>query len=428
MTATSGRIAVVLKGYPRLSETFIAQEILGLERRGLALDLYSLRRPYDPTDHPINAEIVAPVTYLPEYLHRAPGRVVGAWHTARRLPGYGAAWAALRRDLARDRTRNRIRRFGQACVLATAMPGETRWLYAHFLHTPASVARYAAVMRGLPFSISAHAKDIWITPDWEKREKLAAARWLVTCTRYGADHLRQLADRTDADSADKVDLVYHGIDLDRFPARTTTPSARDGRDPNAPVALLSVGRVVEKKGYDDLLAALGRLPPDCHWRLTHIGGGALRKRTMALAGQLGLAERITWLGAQPQTVVLERLRRADGFVLASRVAADGDRDGLPNVLIEAQSQGLACLATAVGGIPELIEDGMTGRLVPPGDPLALAAALGALIGDPAGRVRLGAAAQTRVREHFTMTAGLDRLAAKLGVGEPGRLAKSDAAQ
>ena len=423
MTATNGRITVVLKGYPRLSETFIAQEILGLERRGLALDLYSLRRPYDATDHPINAEIAASVTYLPEYLHRAPGRVVSAWHAARRLPGYGAAWAALRRDLARDRTRNRVRRFGQACVLATAMPDETRWLYAHFLHTPASVARYAAVMRDLPFSISAHAKDIWITPDWEKREKLAAACWLVTCTRYGADHLRQLAD-----CADKVDLVYHGIDLDRFPALTTQPPARDGRDPDSPVTLLSVGRVVEKKGYDDLLAALRRLPPDCHWRLTHIGGGALRKRTMALAGQLGLAERITWLGAQPQTVVLERLRGADLFVLASRVAADGDRDGLPNVLMEAQSQGLACIATAVGGIPELIEEGATGRLVPPGDPAALAAALAGLIGDPAGRMRLGAAAQTRVREHFTMTAGLDRLAAKLGAEQPARLARADAAQ
>ena len=156
----AGPVAFVLKGYPRLSETFIAQEILALEQRGLDIHLFSLRHPTDGRHHPVHDEIKAPVTYLPEYLHREPGRSLGAWRAARHLPGYATAHRVWRRDFARDRTRNRIRRFGQAMVLATSLPHGTSRLHAHFLHTPSSVARYAALMTGLPWSASAHAKDI----------------------------------------------------------------------------------------------------------------------------------------------------------------------------------------------------------------------------------------------------------------------------
>ncbi|MFQ5972465.1 MAG: glycosyltransferase, partial [Alphaproteobacteria bacterium] len=323
-----GTIAVVLKGYPRLSETFIAQELRGLERRGLALRLYSLRRPYDQAAHAIHEEIEAPLAYLPEYLYEEPRRVLGAWHRARKLPGYCAARTIFLRDLRRDPTSNRVRRFGQACVLATELETDVAWLHAHFLHTPTSVARYAATMRALPFSVSAHAKDIWITPDWEKREKLADCRWIVTCTATGEAHLRTLAP-----DPDKVRLVYHGLDLDRFSPNPDPGSGSDGNDSTAPVRLLSIGRLVEKKGYDDLLDALARLPPHLHWRFVQIGDGGLRGTLADRARRLGIADRVTWLGPQSQATVLVELRRADVFVLASRIAADGDRDGLPNVLL-----------------------------------------------------------------------------------------------
>src|SRR5262249_4338394 len=154
-----------------------------------------------------------------------------AWRRARRLPGYGAARAAWLADLRRDPTPNRGRRFGQAIVLAAELPAGVERLHAHFLHTPASVARYAAIMTGRPWSISAHAKDIWTIPDWEKREKLAACDWLVTCTEAGATHLRALSP-----AAGKVSLVRHGIDLDRFPAPAApAPATRDGRDASDPV-------------------------------------------------------------------------------------------------------------------------------------------------------------------------------------------------
>lgn len=403
---------VVLKGYPRLSETFIAQEMLALQQRGFTLRLVSLRQPTDRKRHPVHDEILAPVTYLPEYLYQEPLRVLRGWRRARRLPGYPRARRTFLRDLRRDLTPNRLRRFGQACVLAAELPATAARLYAHFLHTPASVTRYTALMTGLPWSVSAHAKDVWTIPDWEKREKVAEAEWLVTCTAFGAAHLRALAG-----GVGRVHLLYHGLDLDRFAAAAPGRSDRDGRDPGAPVRLLSVGRAVEKKGYDVLLAALAALPKGLHWRLTHIGGGPLRPALERQAAALGLAERVDWRGPEDQATVLAHYRQADLFVLASRIARDGDRDGLPNVLMEAQSQGLACLATRVAAIPELIDDGRTGVLVPPEDAGGLAAALARLIADPAERSRLGSAGQQRIRTDFDMQGGIDTLARLLGAAD-----------
>ncbi|MDX1377095.1 MAG: glycosyltransferase, partial [Burkholderiales bacterium] len=383
----AGRVALVLKGYPRLSEAFIAQEIAALERRGLACLIVSLRHPTDRRRHPVHAEIRAPLLYLPEYLYQAPLRVLRAWRRVRRWPSYAAARALWLRDLLRDPTPNRVRRFGQALVLAAELPGDVARLHVHFLHTPASVTRYCALLRALPWSGSAHAKDIWTTPEWEKREKLAACAWLVTCTAANRDHLAALA------PPGRVELVYHGIDAARFPSRA-------GRDAADPVVLLSVGRLVEKKGTDVLLEALARLPRALHWRLVHAGGGPLRATLERRARALGIAERIAWRGALAQDALLAEYRAADLFVLASRIARDGDRDGLPNVLLEAQSQALVCVSTAVSAIPELIEDGATGVLVPPEARDALAATLAALIADPARRRALGAAGQARVFARF----------------------------
>ncbi len=399
-----GTLAVVLKGYPRLSETFIAQELKALEDRGLKLRIYSLRHPYDATSHPIHAEIKAPVTYLPEYLHQEKARVRRDWQRARRLPGYRHAARLFRNDLRRDRTRNRVRRFGQACVLAAELAPDVQAIYAHFLHTPGSVGRYAAHMCGLPLAMSGHAKDIWTTPGWELEDKASDAAWITTCTAVGAEYLRQTVSQPS-----KVRLARHGIDLRRFQLAGSTDPQPDNR-----FTILSVGRLVEKKGYGDLLAALKALPDQPQWRFVHIGGGELKEELQAEARSLGLDSHIDWLGPQPQQVVLEWLRRADVFVLASRIAKSGDRDGLPNVLMEAQSQALACISTSVSAIPELIEPDVTGILVPPSDPSALAHAIGRLAQDSELRMKLGRAGMERVHSDFSMTASADRLAGWLG--------------
>jgi glycosyltransferase involved in cell wall biosynthesis len=408
----TGRTAIVVKGYPRLSETFIAQEIRGLELRGMDIEIVSLRQPTEKHTHPVHAEIEAPVRYLPEYLYREPRRVFAAWRAARKLAGYQAVRRTWLRDLWRDRTPNRIRRFGQALVLAHELPDDIDHIHVHFLHTPASVARYAAEMTGKRWTVSAHAKDIWTSPDWEIREKLGSCDWLVTCSAYARNHLAGLDS-----SGTRVELVYHGLDSSRFPAAPERRPMRDGRDPDDPLLILCVGRAVEKKGHDILLDALGRLPDDLNWRLWHIGGGELRDKLRAQAERLGIADRVEWFGALPQGEVIERYRKADLFALASRVGDDGDRDGLPNVLMEAQSQALACVATNVSAIPELIVDGETGVLIPSEDPAALSAAIVDLAENPERRLFLGRAGEARVRGTFSFTSGVDRLIEKFGVAD-----------
>ena len=410
LTEPPPTVAFVLKGYPRLSETFITQEILALEERGLRLHLISLRHPTEASVHPVHARVRAPVTYLPEYLHQEPARVFRAWWRVRRWPRYGRTLRLWLRDLVRDPTRNRVRRFGQAVVMAHELPREITHIHAHFLHTPASVARYAAHLTGRRWTGSAHAKDIWTTPRWEKREKLRDAEWVVTCTAVNHDELDALA-------PGRVELVRHGLDLAEFPPPPPPRPPHPGSGPPV-LTILSVGRAVEKKGYPDLIAALARLPAAPAWRFVHVGGGTLVADLRRRAERAGLADRIEWAGALARPEILARLRAADVFVLASRIARDGDRDGLPNVLLEAQSQGLPCVATRVSAIPELIEDGVNGVLVPPGDPDALAAGLARLLGDPDLRRRLGAAGERRVRSEFSSVAGADRLAVKFR-GLPG---------
>ncbi len=403
------RVAVVLKGWPRLSETFIAQEIAGLEARGVALEIWSLRRPTDKTRHPVHDRVVARTVYLPEYLKDDPRRVLTGWLKARRLPGYRAAHRKFLADLWRDPSANRVRRWGQALVLAAELPASIEHLYAHFLHTPSSVTRYAAAMRGLPWSVSAHAKDIWTSRPWEMSGKLADCSWLVTCTAGGLERLQQLAPRPD-----RLKLVYHGLDFAHLPLPPQARSWRDGSDPADPVVILSIGRKVEKKGYDDLLDALARLPPALAWRFEHVGAGELSDSLKAQATRLGIAERCIWHGAQPQKVVFAALARADLFVLASKKAADGDQDGLPNVLMEAAHQGLAIVSTHAAAIGEFIADGDNGLLVSPGAPDALAGALARLAADPGLRRRLAHRAGETVRTRFSFEAGIDWIAAALG--------------
>ncbi len=401
------KLAVVVKGWPRLSETFIAQELVALEDAGLRFDLWSLRHPTDAKTHPLHDRLRAQLRYLPEYLHAEPRRVHAAMGAVCALPGFDAAAEAYARDLARDDTANRRRRWGQACVLAHEAPDDLEGLYAHFLHTPASVARYAAILRGLPWSFSAHAKDIWTSPEWELREKLSeashGAAFGATCTRFGAEHLQALADRRD-----RVDLVYHGLDLARFPEAPM----REMRDAAAPLRMVSVGRLVEKKGFDTLIDALALLPEGLEWHWTHIGGGALDGEMRARAATRGVADRITWRGACDQPEVIRAMRAADLFVLPSRIAADGDRDGLPNVLMEAASQRLPMLSTPVSAIPEFITHEVHG-LLSEDNPQAFATQMQRVAMDPTLGPRLAEAAHARLHAEFTMQPGIAHLARRL---------------
>ena len=399
MSTPNGRLAVIVKGYPRLSETFIAQEILGLQNRGINQLIVSLRHPYDDGVHDIHRKIEAGVLYLPEYLKDDPARVRRAVKAAEKQPGYAEARRLFEADLARDRSANRYRRWGQACVLASELPDDINWIHTHYLHTPASVVRYAAHILQRPWSFSAHAKDIWTSKTWELREKLDDAAWGATCTQVNADYLRSLSK-----DPDKVLLVYHGLDIEALDLPDPTIKAP------APVRIVTVGRAVEKKGFDDLLRALALLPEDLDWCLSHIGKGAMLQPLAQQAEDLGLQDRINWMGAQSRDVVFQTYRDSALFVLPSKIARDGDRDGLPNVLMEAQLCGLACISTRVSAIPELIDDDITGLLVEPGAPQDLADAIESLIRDQDRRERLAKAGEENIRANFSCDPGIDVLA------------------
>jgi glycosyltransferase involved in cell wall biosynthesis len=396
-------VCVIVNGWPRISTTFIAQELVGLEREGLRLWLATYG-PSDKISHSLHRQLQATVHPLGDPF-RQPLRLLRAWMKVRRLPGYAKARSIFREENAGGVTRRRLRSFARSILLAADLPADTGLIYAQFISAAATIGRYAAAIRGLPIAGSAHARDIWMAPDREKKAKLDAMDWCTTCTTSGAEHLAALSGE-----AGKVRLVHHGLLLDRFPDDMPSHSKRDGSDPDSPVRILSVGRAIEKKGFDDLLAALAGLPNEIHWRWQHIGEGRLLASLQEAARTLGVDDRIQWLGAQDQAAVIARYRESDLFVLPSREGSDKDRDGLPNVLMEAQSQGVCCLSTDFSAIPELIEDGTTGVLVPPGDRAALGAALLRLVQSPESRARLGRAGRDRVRGHFRAETGINEVA------------------
>ncbi len=395
-------IAFILKGYPRLSETFIAQEIQAMEARGHHITIVSLRHPSDELTHPIHCHIKAPIIYLPEYLHHEPLRclksLLGCLFYKKILK---CLWYWIL-DIVRDPTLNRIRRLGQAITLAHELDPHITQLHFHFAHTPASVARYTSMLTGIPFSGSAHAKDIWTTPSWDLIAKLKASLFVCVCTQAGEQALRALLSETEAL---RVRLIYHGVHLDKIAVATTDTPAQSL--PNQPFEILSVARLVPKKGYEDLLAALAQLK-GFDWHFTHIGPGN-PQALQALAKKLNIDHHITWKGAMKHFDILASMRQSDVFVLASKIDPSGDRDGLPNVLMEAASQKLALIASDVSAIPELIDDHATGLLVPPSNPILLAQAISKLATQPDTRFQIAHGGYAALFAKFDANIWLDRL-------------------
>jgi len=365
------RLGMILKGYPRISESFISTEILLLESLNVPIEIYSLRQPREDFSHENVKKIRAPVTYMPEY-------VLSNWNSL--LKTNAALWrklgmhymkcanrAALR-ALQRRKTAT-MRHFLQAGHLSALRLSNCppTHLHAHFCHTPTSVALFASELTGLPFSFTAHAKDIYTSEPDQLARKISKAGFVVTCTKYNARYLSQL--RSFNGVRTPIHTIYHGIDLDFF-------SFGPDPAPPPPYQILSIGRLVPKKGYDDLLNAMKLLDDaGLDFRLTHVGSGELEETIRHMVKDLGLEARVRFLGTLPHGEVISLYRRSHCFALACKVAPNGDRDGIPNVLVEAMAVGLPVVATRVSAIPELVEDRDTGVLVPPENPAAMAHAV-----------------------------------------------------
>lgn len=400
-------LAMVLKGYPRISETFISNEIQLLEEQGLRIHIFSMRRPRESFSHASVKRITARVSYLPESLFWGlPSLIKANVRLLREIPEAwrGGGRLLLERFSGAPKKHTWLKHFLQAGYMVATMRDLNRsgeffgHIHAHFAHTPASVALYAARMSELPFSFTAHAKDIYTQPPRRLLVKMHQARFVVTCTRYNRDHLKNLlcpAGRPEGRRLPPIHTVYHGIDLSLF----SSPRPRTAVHP--PYTILTVARLVRKKGLPTVLRAV-RLLQDKGVALTHtlVGSGADRTEIQGLIRELGLEDVVRLTGTVTHEDVLKLYTKADLFVLGCRKAEDGDRDGIPNVVAEAMAMGVPVAATDISGLPELVEQGVTGLLAPCDDPAALAANMERLLTDRDLRSRVIPAARKRVEDIF----------------------------
>src|SRR4051812_22972067 len=404
-------------GFPRVSETFIASEIHRVEQAGVPLALFVIK-PVEAreqgTDHPVLDAIKARPEYLPD--PKGLTKPLHAWRwsdlrefapalrrCARRRP-HGVA-RALRIAVAqafRDRRspfsgprKIYIKELIQAITLADRLNQrqDVRHLHAHFAHGTTTITWLAACITGLPFSFTGHARDIYapeLNPKGWLKRKLEAARFVVTCTEANVTHLQRIAPRA------TIHLVYHGLSAD-----FTNLLAHDDGEPvrSGHLRVLGVGRLVAKKGFETLVEACAVLQQrGVPFEALIVGqddkhGDAIRARIEQLQVPVALP------GAVGPRQLLAEYRRAGALCMPSTLLPN-DRDGIPNVLVEAMAAGAPVVASNVSGIPELIEHEVNGLLIEPEDPQALADALMRLHDDPELTQRLTANGRRTVKTRF----------------------------
>ena len=381
------RLGYLYSRYPVISQTFCDAEMLALEQRGIELVIGSVYPPLTSLRHEYIARLRAPIHYAP------PQEILRIFErntkTLRQWPcdlveqherKYGPAAKA------EQRARNALY-FAQFFARSGA-----DHVHVHFANRAAQTAVFLKKISGIPFSVTAHGQDFMkdLGSDDLLCEICAAAEFVAAETDYSRDLLRQRC----PNSAAKIHRVYNGIDLARFPAALSCNGNRIPR-------IVSVGRLVAFKGFDDLIDACAEL---ARCRIDFvcdiIGDGPLRQALQGKIKQLDLSSRVNLLGSLSQGAVLEKLQAADIFALASTTDAQGATDVFPTVILEAMASARPVVSTHLAGIPELIVDGQTGVLAPPGDPTALFHALEQLLRDPDLRLRFGHAGRGRIEQHF----------------------------
>jgi colanic acid/amylovoran biosynthesis glycosyltransferase len=389
MSGPARHLAYVLKRFPRISETFVAAELIELERQGEQVTVYAVSKPAEAFSHGFLDELRAEVIYLPYRPIREPGRVAVALarQAARRPRPWLRAAAAGMRSPSLGAWRSVL----QATVLRDEMErAGIDHAHAHFATSAAELAMLVRLMNGPTYSVTAHAKDIWheqVRPD-DLRAKLGRAVFVATVSMENKRYLASiLGGRV------RVEVVPNSVDLRRL----GEPLAREPE----PGLVVSVARLVEKKGLDDLVAACGLLRErGVDVRLEIAGEGPLRPELERVAAAAGLENPLR--GALPHEQVRDLFRRASVFCLPCVVASTGDRDGLPTSVLEAMALGVPVVTTDVNGLTETVIDGETGLVVPERDPPALADALQRVLGDPALAARLAAQARSHVEQGFSL--------------------------
>lgn len=393
-------VVYVIGSYPLLTTTFIDREIAVMRECGVEVEVVSLRRPHgtlsgdQSTDRVQYVRPVMPANLVASHLR------VGASRPVEYLRTLWQVVSAPHRSLVlRLKT---LGHFGLAVHVARLISrmDHVDHVHAHFVDRAALVALVVSRLLGLPYSATAHANDIYVDPVLLP-EKVMGAKFIATCTAANADHLERLIP-----GSGRIRRLYHGLDVGGY----DTP-ARRGSDPPL---LLAVGQLKEKKGFIHLVEAC-RLLADTGraFRCEIVGEGPLREQLNDAIQMAGLSETVVLRGALDHARVKAAYAAADVFVLPCITARDGDRDGIPNVILEAMASGLPVVSTNHSGIPEAVDDGNSGCLVPPGDSAALAAALALLLDDADLRRSLGEMGRKVVANSFDLEVNVGRLIEEL---------------
>ncbi len=393
-------VAYVLKRFPRLSETFIANEILALEARGLKIRIISLNRADSKVFHPEIKSIRAQVYYLPESFWREiPRMFIAQGHFLRRHPG---RWIRAFTVMFWHLSHKAMKRWLQSGTVAQLLEGsDTRHIHAHFSTAPTTVAMMTGILLNLHFSFTCHAKDVYAdgrlySPGFSRN--LTRADFVICAS---AKTKQDIVETWPEVPPAKIYVIYNGLDLERFRRRSNESSER---------MILAVGRLVEKKGFPHLIEACELLKKhSVPFKCEIVGYGDMRKNLVDLVSALKLEDRVQLIGPLAQQELVAHYQRAGVFCLPTMIASNDDRDVLPNVVKEAMAIGVPVLTTSIPGMEELVEHDHTGLLAQPKNPSALAEALERLLDDPELGSRLADAGRHTIEERFDRSKNVSQL-------------------
>jgi len=395
------RIAYIVSAFPALPETFVLYDMIQMEKLGIAVELYPLRRLHSKVKHPEADGWTQRAHYRPFFSWSV---LVAQLRFMRRdLAGYFKLWAEVLKATwgSADFFFGAIAIFPKVVLFALEMMEQrVAHIHAHFANHPATAAFIIHRLTGIPFSFSARGTDVQVDHHMLK-EKIEAAEFVIAVS---SDNKEIMVDESGSGSRDKIRVIHGGVDIDRLTPRCKSSTF-------APFRILCVARFEEVKGHTYLVEACKLLRQrgtafECHL----IGDGPLVSRIEKQIRRAGLQDTIRLVGGRPHPEVIEELRQADVVVLATAPTTNGKHEGIPNALKEAMACGLPVVASFVGGIPELVEDGRTGILVPPRDAAALANALQRLNDDRVLCCRLGCAAREKVAREFNLSISIAKRA------------------
>jgi glycosyltransferase involved in cell wall biosynthesis len=396
------RISYIIGTYPSFSTTFIDREIRMMRRWGLEVHLLAIRSPVLHSALSQEQQL-----YHQEVIYLIPVKWLSflGGHLCFLLTRPGTYLGTLLYLLTRPHSSSKDRlmtllHFAEGVYAAHLLKKQSvNHLHAHFVDRAAIVALVSSRLLNVPYSLTAHANDIYVKPVL-LRTKISGAKFITTCTAYNEAYLLQTMGE---DLDGKLHLAYHGLDLTHYQPSSSRPQ----RD--CPL-VLSVGRLTEKKGFPHLIAACRRLKDRGYdFTCDIVGEGPQRQELETLIAQLGLEDTVILCGAIPHEAVIEKYKNSALFVLPCVLSKDGDRDGIPNVLLEAMAMQIPVVSTRHSGIPELVQDRVNGLLVSPGDEEALTNALAELLDNPDLRGKLGRRGRQKVVKDFDVEHNARRL-------------------